>query len=72
MTPDRRRRAVLTLIDRFGVSHRRACRVVGQHRATQRHAPAVPLRDELALRAWLPAPSRSPGLAGAGDGPPAS
>jgi putative transposase len=41
------------LIDRFGVSERHACRVVGQHRATQRTAPAVPPDDEMALRAWL-------------------
>ena len=36
VTPDRRRRAVVVLVDRFGVSERRACRVVGQHRSTQR------------------------------------
>jgi putative transposase len=27
------------LQDRFGVSERWACRVVGQHRSTQRHQP---------------------------------
>lgn len=40
---------------RLGMSQRRACRLVGQHRSTQRHTPApdtptdpdVPLRDEL-------------------------
>jgi putative transposase len=41
------------LEERFGVSERRACRVVGQPRATQRLAPPVPSDDELALRAWL-------------------
>jgi putative transposase len=41
------------LIDRFGVSERHACRVVGQHRATQRNAPPIPNDDEMALRAWL-------------------
>jgi transposase InsO family protein len=41
------------LIDRFGVSQRHACRVVGQHRATQRNAPSAPSDDEMALRAWL-------------------
>lgn len=41
MTPERRRRAVVVLVERFGVSERRACRVVGQHRSTQRRA-AVP------------------------------
>lgn len=25
--------------DKFGVSERRACRVLGQHRSTQRHVP---------------------------------
>ena len=33
VTPDRRRRAVTVLRERFGVSERRACRVVGQHRS---------------------------------------
>ncbi len=41
VTPDRRRRAVVVLVERFGVSERRACRVVGQHRSTQRR-PARP------------------------------
>ena len=36
VTPDRRRVAVERLVDRFGVSQRRACRVVGQARSTQR------------------------------------
>lgn len=36
VTPDRRRAAVVRLQDRFGVSQRRACAVVGQHRSTQR------------------------------------
>ena len=43
---------------RFGVSERRACRVVGQHRSTQRlHAP-TPSEDETRLRAWLRAFSK--------------
>jgi putative transposase len=37
----------------FGVSERRACRVVGQPRSTQRLPAAVPSDDELALRAFL-------------------
>ena len=41
------------LRDRFGVSQRRACNVVGQHRSTQRLAPPVPCDDEVELRAWL-------------------
>jgi putative transposase len=45
LTPGRRRRAVGTLQERFGVSERRACRVAGQHRSTQRKQPQPP-RDE--------------------------
>ena len=41
------------LIERFGVSERHACRVVGQHRATQRNAPPIPSDEEMELRAWL-------------------
>jgi hypothetical protein len=40
-------------MDRFGVSERHACRVVGQRRATQRNAPTVPDDSEMVLRAWL-------------------
>ncbi len=53
LTPDRRRRAVVALREQFGVTERRACRVVGQPRSTQRLAPPVPTDDELALRAFL-------------------
>ncbi len=38
-TPERRRRAVSCPAERFGVSERRACPVVGQHRSTQRSCP---------------------------------
>jgi putative transposase len=39
----------------LGVSERFACRVTGQHRATQRHQPAAatPADPDAALRAWL-------------------
>jgi putative transposase len=53
MTPNRRRSAVQMLRERFGVSQRRACRVVGQHRSTQRLAPPGPGGEEERLRAWL-------------------
>jgi putative transposase len=43
----------VTLCEQFGVSERRACRVVGQPRSTQRLAPPVPQDVELALRAFL-------------------
>ena len=52
MSPDRRRRAVAMLCDRLGLSERRACLIVGQHRSTQRHCPTV-ADDEAALRAQL-------------------
>ena len=41
------------LRDRFGVSERRACRVVGQHRSTQRLDPPPISEDEARLREWL-------------------
>lgn len=52
MTPKRRRRAVVVLQERFGVSQRRACAVVGQHRSTQRKEPAplLPEDERLARR----------------------
>jgi putative transposase len=40
------------LRDRLGVSERRACRYVGQHRSTQRHEPKR-AEDDAALRAEL-------------------
>jgi putative transposase len=40
------------LQDRLGISERRACRIVGQHRSTQRHEPEVG-PDDAALRAEL-------------------
>jgi putative transposase len=42
LTPERRRRAVGRLQQRFGVSQRRACRVAGQHRSTQRKPLPAP------------------------------
>jgi putative transposase len=41
------------LTERFGVSQRHACRVVGQHRSTQRLEPPMPSDDEVELRAFL-------------------
>ena len=43
LTSNRRRRAVIVLEERFGVSERRACTVIGQPRSTQR-LPSRPLR----------------------------
>ena len=52
MSPQRRRRAVLMLQDRLGLSERRACRYVWQSRSTQRRE-AVVAQDDAALRAEL-------------------
>jgi putative transposase len=41
------------LMERFGVSERRACQVTGQHRSTQRLTPPVRSEAEEALRAFL-------------------
>ena len=48
MSPARRRDAVRFLVKRRRVSERRACRVVGQHRSTQRYE-RVPAEYELRL-----------------------
>lgn len=42
VSPVRRRAAVAYLMHRFRVSERRACRVVGQHRSTQRYLVVPP------------------------------
>ena len=41
------------LEEMFGVSERRACRVVDQQRSTQRLAATLPDDDEQELRRWL-------------------
>lgn len=46
------------LRERFGVSQRRACRVVGQHRSTERLDPPTLSDDEAELRAFLRAFSK--------------
>ena len=58
MSPARRRRAVEHLQRVFGVPERWACRLVGQHRSTQRHQPLQPDRDRK-LREQLRAFSRA-------------
>ncbi|MDQ3642140.1 MAG: IS3 family transposase, partial [Actinomycetota bacterium] len=59
LTPERRRRAAVHLQGRFGVSERRACRVVGQYRSTQRKAHRPPPVTEDKLRRRLRAIARS-------------
>ena len=53
VTPDRRRVAVQRVQQRFGVSERRACAVLGQHRSTQRRAKAPTDDAEARLREHL-------------------
>ena len=53
LAPKRRRDAVGMCQRRFGVSERRACAVVGQHRSTQRRGASEPSDQEVALRRWL-------------------
>ena len=49
----------MALRTQFGVTERRACKLVGQARSTQRLRPPVPADDEQALRAFLRAFSKS-------------
>ena len=53
LTLNRKRGATVMLRERFGVSERRACRVVGLHRSTQRLEPPVVDDDEQQLRGFL-------------------
>lgn len=50
MSPARRRACVEHVVREFGVSERKACAVLGQHRSTQRKAARAP-DDEAALTA---------------------
>ena len=50
LSPERRRRAVCVLQDRFRVSQRRACRLAGQNRNTQRRPVPVTAIEEQKLR----------------------
>ncbi len=59
MTPERRRRAVAALTERFGVSERRACRTVDQPRTTQRRPPRPPTSEEQKLCRRLRAIARA-------------
>jgi len=50
LSPERRRRAVSVLQERYRASERLVCRVVGQHRSTQRHSVKVVSIEEGKLR----------------------
>ncbi len=49
MSPERRRTCTRTVQERLGVSERRVCKVLGQHRSVQRYPPK-PREDEEALK----------------------
>ena len=51
MSPARRRAAAEYLVRRHGISERRACRLLGQHRSTQRYRALVPLEEAQLVRA---------------------
>jgi putative transposase len=53
VSPSRRRDAGTMLVERLRVSERRACRITGQHRSTQRHRPRRGGERDDALRARL-------------------
>lgn len=61
MSPSKRRRAVEVLQSRLGLSQRRACQIVGQHRSTQRDAPPC-LDSDAVLRALRTITGISPEL----------
>ena len=50
MSPERGRTAVMVLQDRFRVSQRRACRLAGQNRNTQRRPVSIAAIEEQKLR----------------------
>ena len=52
LSPERRRRCVVAVGERLGVSERRACRALRQHRSVQRRLPKVS-SDEVALTAAI-------------------
>jgi transposase InsO family protein len=51
VSPARRRAAAGYLVRRHGISERRACRLLGQHRSTQRYRALVPLEEATLVRA---------------------
>ncbi len=50
MSPERRRRVVQVLQERYRAFERRVCRVVGQHRSTQRYPAKAVTIVEVKLR----------------------
>jgi hypothetical protein len=60
VSPARRRAAAEYLVRRHGISERRACALVGQHRSTQRYRPLVPLEEATLVRAMNAHAARHP------------
>ena len=60
VSPARRRAAVLYLVRRHGISERRACVLLGQHRSTQRYRALVPLEEAALVRAMNAQAARHP------------
>ncbi|MCP1545814.1 transposase InsO family protein [Methylorubrum extorquens] len=53
LAPERRRQAVDGIREKYGLSERHACRIVGQHRGTQRYVPTVPADEDDLTRAVI-------------------
>jgi len=51
VSPERRRAAVAYVMKRHKFSERKACRLVGQNRSTQRYCPAAPEEEQRLIRA---------------------
>ena len=63
LSPARRRRCIDHVKERLGISERRACRTLGQHRSTQRQRPSG-LTDEASLTADIIELARAYGRSG--------
>ena len=51
MDPASRRKAVKGVIEELGVSERKACKILGQNRSTQRYELKMPDKDRLLAEA---------------------
>jgi putative transposase len=60
VSPAKRRRAANYLVRRFKVSERRACKVVGQNRSTQRYQAIVPEEEAKLVTAMNELAARHP------------
>ena len=60
VSPARRRAAVEYLVRKHGISERRACILIGQHRSTQRYKALVPLEEAALVRAMNTIAARHP------------